>query len=566
MTKGDTLTVTIYAKDTGPAPTMLSFFLDIPTTFFTLVDQVSGTAGNQPFLDLGNFGGTNLLNSVATSDGVYQLNYIERHATSNAIATSTAIASFQLAVTGNTSSLGLDDNIVTWSSSSGRETAIVNPDGTNQSITFQSVAGNYMMAKPGFISGVIDLEGRSDSGQTVSVYVVPKGSLTPLTDSDYLSVNNDADGTDGIQLTLGSGGSYSLDRVPTGSYDVIVKKDSYIDELIEDVDVTPLTTASVNFSGADKLLAGDAAGYDHDGLSSTVTQPDNEIDITDISAISAAFTATSDSSFWNAFADIDGDGSVFVSDLNLSAGNQGKKASDDGDDLPFYKVIPGSNSGSLVRLERTGETAAGITYSVLASDLAHLRGYAVELAINSADWDVVGITDGLERYSSAYSLHRDYRFESLYVGVIMGAYVVGDNKVELMSLTLQPKVANPEAPALLAVTLVDGNGDVASAIISDNNALLPVAFSVSQNFPNPFNPTTNISFSLPDAGRVKLAIYNLLGQEIATLASGDMDPGVYRVVWNATDKMGQKVSTGMYFYRLTVDNRVVATKKMLLLK
>ena len=45
-----------------------------------------------------------------------------------------------------------------------------------------------------------------------------------------------------------------------------------------------------------------------------------------------------------------------------------------------------------------------------------------------------------------------------------------------------------------------------------------------------------------------------------------MDPGVYRVVWNATDKRGQKVSTGMYFYRLTVDNRVVATKKMLFLK
>ena len=71
---------------------------------------------------------------------------------------------------------------------------------------------------------------------------------------------------------------------------------------------------------------------------------------------------------------------------------------------------------------------------------------------------------------------------------------------------------------------------------------------------------------MPDKGNVKLAVFNLLGQEISILASGFMAPGAYKAVWNAQDISGRKVSSGLYFYRLTVDNRVVATKKLLLLK
>ena len=132
-------------------------------------------------------------------------------------------------------------------------------------------------------------------------------------------------------------------------------------------------------------------------------------------------------------------------------------------------------------------------------------------------------------------------------------------------MTLRAKVANPDDPSLVKVTLIDGDKRVTQAVIAGPDAI-PAEFSLRQNFPNPFNPTTTISFGLPDAGVVKLAVYNLLGQEVRTLTAGTMEPGAYKVVWNSLDNTGRKVSTGLYFYRLVVDNKVIATKKMLLLK
>ena len=113
--------------------------------------------------------------------------------------------------------------------------------------------------------------------------------------------------------------------------------------------------------------------------------------------------------------------------------------------------------------------------------------------------------------------------------------------------------------------LIDGNGEISSALLR-SGAALPGEFTLAQNFPNPFNPTTTINFAIARDARVDLAVYNLLGQEVSRLVSEQMTPGNYRVVWDAMDHTGRKVSTGLYFYRLVVDNKVLATKKMMLLK
>lgn len=93
------------------------------------------------------------------------------------------------------------------------------------------------------------------------------------------------------------------------------------------------------------------------------------------------------------------------------------------------------------------------------------------------------------------------------------------------------------------------------------------AFSVSLdgNYPNPFNPETNISFSLPQAMDVQLVVYNVLGQKIATLVDREMIAGTHIVTWNGTSETGQPVASGIYFYRLTTST-AVETRKMLLLK
>ncbi|MDZ7363028.1 MAG: hypothetical protein ONB46_20250 [candidate division KSB1 bacterium] len=89
-------------------------------------------------------------------------------------------------------------------------------------------------------------------------------------------------------------------------------------------------------------------------------------------------------------------------------------------------------------------------------------------------------------------------------------------------------------------------------------------------FSPPFNPSTKISFALPEAGTVQLQIYDLLGNEVRTLASGKYASGKHEVVWNGRNRAGEIVAGGVYLYRLTVERNgeapVVMTRKLMVLK
>lgn len=85
-------------------------------------------------------------------------------------------------------------------------------------------------------------------------------------------------------------------------------------------------------------------------------------------------------------------------------------------------------------------------------------------------------------------------------------------------------------------------------------------FKLSENFPNPFNPNTVISYSLALSGYASLKIYDVLGNEVATLVDGQQNQGTYSVEWNASN-----LSSGIYFYKLVTDH-FIETKKMNLIK
>lgn len=95
--------------------------------------------------------------------------------------------------------------------------------------------------------------------------------------------------------------------------------------------------------------------------------------------------------------------------------------------------------------------------------------------------------------------------------------------------------------------------------------VLPISFGLGQNYPNPFNPTTTINFDIPVSGQVKVEIFNLLGQSIATPFDEVAAAGQHVVTWDGRDDGGKSVASGIYFYRLTADN-FTDTKKMTLLK
>lgn len=94
----------------------------------------------------------------------------------------------------------------------------------------------------------------------------------------------------------------------------------------------------------------------------------------------------------------------------------------------------------------------------------------------------------------------------------------------------------------------------------NEESILPAEFALLQNYPNPFNPTTNIRFDIPTASNITLKVYDIIGNEIATLVNEFKNPGKYLIQFDAS-----KLSSGVYFYRIQADN-FINTKKLLLLK
>ncbi len=111
----------------------------------------------------------------------------------------------------------------------------------------------------------------------------------------------------------------------------------------------------------------------------------------------------------------------------------------------------------------------------------------------------------------------------------------------------------------LDITFVDAPVD------NENNEVVPSIAMLSQNYPNPFNPTTKINYNVAKTGNVKLNVYNVKGQLVKTLVNTNQTVGMQNVVWNGDDNAGNRVSSGVYFYKLENAGRS-EMKKMVLMK
>jgi len=133
-------------------------------------------------------------------------------------------------------------------------------------------------------------------------------------------------------------------------------------------------------------------------------------------------------------------------------------------------------------------------------------------------------------------------------------------------------------PAANGLDLVQVPFDVAKAVIGESvttdvaeveGAPVPGSFALANNYPNPFNSTTTIDFSIPDRGQavpVTLTIYNAAGQRVISLVAGELQAGQYRATWDGTDASGRVVASGVYHYRLSAGREFVETRQMTLLK
>jgi hypothetical protein len=137
-----------------------------------------------------------------------------------------------------------------------------------------------------------------------------------------------------------------------------------------------------------------------------------------------------------------------------------------------------------------------------------------------------------------------YQFDELqsgetYTAGIQAFYDDGDSEIETISFTYNP---------------VDNDDSIAN-----------ISTELKSNYPNPFNPTTEISYSLNKAGKVSIEIYNVRGQRVRTLVNDTMSAGKHKVSWHGKDQNNKSVASGLYFYRMTMSN-YSNTRKMMLMK
>ncbi len=169
------------------------------------------------------------------------------------------------------------------------------------------------------------------------------------------------------------------------------------------------------------------------------------------------------------------------------------------------------------------------------------------------------------------------KFDFLTHGTNDTSLFVNDQSYSIATgpFNLQPGEADTAAFAIIAAgsqpelsTIAQRAKSVyrqATPVYDEENATLPKEYQLKQNFPNPFNPITQIQFSLKHADLVRLEVFNSLGQKVATLTDAYRSAGEYTVYWSGVDDSGQPVATGVYFYKLTVGERS-ETRKMILLK
>lgn len=135
--------------------------------------------------------------------------------------------------------------------------------------------------------------------------------------------------------------------------------------------------------------------------------------------------------------------------------------------------------------------------------------------------------------------------------------------VETVTFEANDIIGQIQAPFIWTYDAAGIEGEIAS---------IPTEFSLGQNYPNPFVPHnqagvgTTIHFALPIDSEVEIAVYNSIGQRVKSLVIGNWETGNHAVVWNGENDSGEKVQSGVYFYRMRTSEGLVDTKKLLLLK
>lgn len=221
-----------------------------------------------------------------------------------------------------------------------------------------------------------------------------------------------------------------------------------------------------------------------------------------------------------------------------------------------------------------GAVSAGaeVRVPVTVSGAVDLRGFSFRFGYNAQGYELVSVEKGelmaAEKSRPVFLQGRAQGSQIWVDGAVVGGEQGGlSGTGSLFTLTLRARQQSAAELSLLSQELRNSWNEVLKSGVGAGlqNGALPTEFAISQNYPNPFNPSTLIRYQLPSAEKVRLVVYNSLGQAVRTLTEGYREAGYYQVEWNGLDDGGQRVSSGIYFYRIQA-GKFNASYKMIMMK
>ena len=224
-------------------------------------------------------------------------------------------------------------------------------------------------------------------------------------------------------------------------------------------------------------------------------------------------------------------------------------------------MVNGATVGlSKSTLERANSSANSYLNLNISSD-EDVFGIQFEMTFNSNELNLVDVRSLMEEYTFEYRVKEDSVIRGLMFS-LQGAELLSASEIaNILEFEFEAgeRFTGSSIIDFNDVILAGQHGQelevsVSSQEVTFNTAFIPTETSLSNNYPNPFNPSTTVEYALSMPGVVSLVIYDLNGAEVRTLKAGFADAGKYEAIWNGLNNQGYPVASGRYILKMTASN------------
>jgi len=202
-----------------------------------------------------------------------------------------------------------------------------------------------------------------------------------------------------------------------------------------------------------------------------------------------------------------------------------------------------------------------VSLPVVMDETEGLFSGQLKIGFDSAQYRLVGVS-GTE-YTADHLVASNAIGDELLIG-FAGAQASGAGEGAILQVRFEA-LNGGSAPFSLDKVALNGGRIQANPVAQVVSPVLPQAFALLQNWPNPFNPETTLRYTLPEASQVRLEVYDMIGQKVQTLVSERQEAGAYQVQWSGRDDSGRAAASGLYFYHIEAGS-FSQTRKMSLVR